>query len=531
VLAFAYDIDEPVNGVGSGRRLPSAGSNVGPTITGKVELKDHRGRPMLLEEGAVPGSLAPLLRPALAVAAAASARAHGADGPTRARLWRDAVSTALLPHRGPMDRTLTYLVMGVDDDAGELRLERDRLRIDWSGTGTSASFHRANDHLRVAASALGGTFLRDPMAGAPFGRSLVTVHPLGGAVMGDDAEHGVVDDIGRVFQGTNGTNRHAGLFVLDGSIVPRPLGINPLLTISALAERACAAIVAGPRPGAGARRSARPAQPGQPAQAAHSRSVRGALPVRTAAPLPGLVFTEAMSGPMSTRAVADRPEQEGSETGPERQAACEAGAAGADALETSTVGFVLTVSFDDLNVLLRDPAHPGRLSGTVTAPALAPEPLVVGEGSFGLFVPDPERAGGSLMRYRMILLAADGTRFRFDGFKVLGRRSVLRTWPDTTALYTTIRDAAGGLGSDDGSTGAIRGMGVLRLKPSDFGRQLTTIRATNVAERRLRSRYQTAFARMFAGNLLRMYGRVLDERPHRRGAGLRVARAARSSRP
>ena len=55
--------------------------------------------------------------------------------------------------------------------------------------------------------------------------------------MSDSADGGVVDEYGRVFTG-NGSAVHDGLVVLDGSIVPRSLGINPSLTISALSLRA-----------------------------------------------------------------------------------------------------------------------------------------------------------------------------------------------------------------------------------------------------------------------------------------------------
>ena len=55
--------------------------------------------------------------------------------------------------------------------------------------------------------------------------------------MGADAAMGAVDHVGRVYANSVGGDVHEGLYVLDGAIVPRPLGVNPLLTICALAER------------------------------------------------------------------------------------------------------------------------------------------------------------------------------------------------------------------------------------------------------------------------------------------------------
>ena len=56
-----------------------------------------------------------------------------------------------------------------------------------------------------------------------------TAHILGGCVMGESPEDGVVDRHGRVFG-------YPGLFVADGSVVPANLNANPALTITALAE-------------------------------------------------------------------------------------------------------------------------------------------------------------------------------------------------------------------------------------------------------------------------------------------------------
>jgi cholesterol oxidase len=62
-----------------------------------------------------------------------------------------------------------------------------------------------------------------------------TAHILGGCPMGESAMEGVVD---AAFQ----VHNYPGLYVIDGSIIPANPGVNPSLTITALAEYAMAQI-------------------------------------------------------------------------------------------------------------------------------------------------------------------------------------------------------------------------------------------------------------------------------------------------
>jgi cholesterol oxidase len=64
-----------------------------------------------------------------------------------------------------------------------------------------------------------------------------TAHILGGAVIGKDAQSGVVDPCGRAFGYQN-------LLVCDGSIMPANPGVNPSLTITALAEHVMSSVPA-----------------------------------------------------------------------------------------------------------------------------------------------------------------------------------------------------------------------------------------------------------------------------------------------
>lgn len=62
-----------------------------------------------------------------------------------------------------------------------------------------------------------------------------TAHILGGCPMGSDVSKGVVNERFEVFG-------YPGMRILDGSIIPANLGVNPSLSITALSEYAMSLI-------------------------------------------------------------------------------------------------------------------------------------------------------------------------------------------------------------------------------------------------------------------------------------------------
>ena len=65
----------------------------------------------------------------------------------------------------------------------------------------------------------------------------ITAHIMGGCSAHKDPQKGVIDDRNRVMGYRN-------LLVADGSMIPAKLGVNPALSITALAERAMSFIPA-----------------------------------------------------------------------------------------------------------------------------------------------------------------------------------------------------------------------------------------------------------------------------------------------
>lgn len=101
------------------------------------------------------------------------------------------------------------------------------------GEAPSAYIAEASDLARRWADKAGGvvmTMFSETLAGTP-----TTAHILGGACMGATASEGVIDADHRV-------HGYPGLYVIDGSAISANPGVNPSLTIAALAERAMSKI-------------------------------------------------------------------------------------------------------------------------------------------------------------------------------------------------------------------------------------------------------------------------------------------------
>ena len=133
---------------------------------------------------------------------------------------------------------MRYLGMGTDAANGLLRLENGRIVLDWDPAKSLSLYREIIAALREVSQQLNGRY-EDPANYDPVtGAGTLTAHPLGGCVMGDSIEQGVVDSRGEVFG-------VPGLFVADGAIIPSALATNPSFTISALAERVAFFMVHG----------------------------------------------------------------------------------------------------------------------------------------------------------------------------------------------------------------------------------------------------------------------------------------------
>ena len=164
--------------------------------------------------------------------------------------------------------------------------------------------------------------------------------------------------------------------------------------------------------------------------------------------------------------------------------------------------FTLTIVVDDVDRMITQPDHSAVMSGTVKAPVLSGETLEVPNGKFYLFVDDKESVMTRRMIYKMPVVAKDGRKYFFEGFKVVHHDKPLDMWPDTSTLYITVYD-----GEDDQAP--VVGKGILKIPPTYFMKQLTTMRAVNAPNEVEGLKALTRFGEFFAGVLNEIYGGVV----------------------
>jgi cholesterol oxidase len=169
---------------------------------------------------------------------------NGRPGPRRIALWLRNVFASLLRHPLKTVRVLQpwgwarefviLLCMQALDNQIEMRWQRPwfwpfrKFLVSW-GEKVPTYIPRANEFAQKFAQLTGGfpmSMLPEILFDIPG-----TAHCIGGCVIGDSSTNGVVDARHRVFGYRN-------MYICDGSVVAANLGVNPSLTITALAERA-----------------------------------------------------------------------------------------------------------------------------------------------------------------------------------------------------------------------------------------------------------------------------------------------------
>lgn len=472
VLGFGYNNDVVINGIGLGKKGTDKIADVGPCITSVIDMRKRTKLEdgMTLEEGTVPGPIRGLMAGMLVT----TSRFFGKNtdrgwGDFFKEKVREITSMVRGPFFGAVNHTQIYLVMTHDDGNGEMALEKDNLKIKWKGVGKQEIFNKVSGELYSATEALGGSQIPNPTWNKLMDYDLMTVHPLGGCGMADDASKGVVDHKGQVFSSKLGIDLHKGLYVMDGAVIPRPVGTNPLLTISALAERSCKII----------------------AEELEKELEYAFKPIskRDAAPItkPGVQFTESMKGYFSL----DETEDYGK--------GFEKGKASSSPFE-----FTLTIKSHDVAAFVDIASHEAGMFGTMLAPSLSKFPLTAVNGIFNLFIANSSDPDRKKMLYNALLLSQEGKKYFFQGFKEVYNNKGFDVWKDTTTLFITLFEG-------DSNAGKVIGKGKLIIEPADFAKQLTTMKALNTNGKIESLKAIVTFGKFFGGNVFETYFKKLGK--------------------
>ncbi|KAL0580463.1 hypothetical protein V5O48_001533 [Marasmius crinis-equi] len=422
ILSFAYNTDEIVNGIGS--ENPPAEYSPGPTITGIIDNRGPETSPSVfdgyvIEEGTIPAALAPILQMALEMLPGKQYPKHYGVKERLRHLHASAKTRLFGPYA-----------------EGALNLKNDEPNLRFLGVGRTEHSKKLNSMLTKASSAIGGILINAPFNAACNRQGKITVHPLGGAFMSSDGtgRNGATNHLGQLFSGVR-SEVYEGLVCVDGSVIPTSLGVNPLATITALAERSVDRIALQKKWKIDlATRNGKLDLFGEPAQSfpLTPEMKDAAKAIMCSAPGSGVRFTEIMDGHIYIGDDIDDFE------------VAENAAKGA----SSSARFYLSVDAYSVKTLIERDDHSSLAIGTFSCGALSKDPLLVLRGRVQFFTPDVSVADAKQLAYKLTLLTTDGQTYLLNGYKAIDSNiafSVSDTWKAVTTLFVAITKPDGGL--------------------------------------------------------------------------------------
>ena len=229
----------PVNAVGVGHPAKIDGIGGRRRRLRQLEIDDATmlANELRVQEGVLPSALAPVL-PVMFL--------------PNGRLLGALQSLVNGVYKGPFAKPADVLCRVARQRLGPLLARRRPARRSPGRTPRTSPSTRVSTRCSTAiVNAAGGRYVKNPLAGTVMGHQPATAHPLGGCGMGRDRGDGRRRSQGagvRAGGGRGPTAVHEGLYVVDGAVIPRSLGVNPLLHDHGARRAHAAAHGAGLRP-------------------------------------------------------------------------------------------------------------------------------------------------------------------------------------------------------------------------------------------------------------------------------------------
>ncbi|KAE8376168.1 hypothetical protein BDV26DRAFT_282908 [Aspergillus bertholletiae] len=459
MLVFGYNGNEEINGVSG--NPSNSGSGPGPLITGAIDNRETSSPQgtlagYVIEDGCIPAPFSRVIQIMLMLQSIRDQTLPRFYSPVRhCSKALSSIKSLVLGARAPggaIQRTATYLVMSHDSNELTMTLLNDKPCFRGPAEGRSENYASILNTLHDVLTYIAGLCKEE-----------VTVHPLGGANFSRDGtgREGVTNHIGQVFTG-HGSAVHEGLVCCDASVIPTSLGVNPLATISALAERSLDQIakrfnypINMSSSNGSLDASSRPKvsnhdqnnSPDHTGIHEQSRSI-------------GWQFTEVLTGYISTHGKnVDFAVSEALGKG-----------------VSSAMHMFLTIEICQRDGAgnrrtMLGPGYEGICTGTVSCCALSAGTMRVIEGKVEFFDRLTTSAEATTMLYTLHLLSVEGIIFHLEGYKAVDSTVSLSPralWKATTKVNISItRDDSMKVGT-----------GVLHIAWPSFQQQVKTFRPT-----------------------------------------------------